>query len=52
MVVQVQGVARPMLMGIVVDGVAEVLNLAAADIEDTPDFGDGTVTPYLPGWPR
>jgi len=39
-------------MGIVVDGVAEVLNLAAADIEDTPDFGDGTVTPYLPGWPR
>ena len=38
-----------MLMGIVVDGVAEVLNLAAADIEDTPDFGDGTATPYLLG---
>ncbi|HEV3197669.1 MAG TPA: chemotaxis protein CheW [Bryobacteraceae bacterium] len=48
-VVQVQGEARPMLMGIVVDGVAEVLNLAAADIEDTPDFGDGTATPYLLG---
>jgi purine-binding chemotaxis protein CheW len=48
-VVQVRGEARPMLMGIVVDGVAEVLNLAAADIEDTPDFGDGTATPYLLG---
>lgn len=48
-VVQVQGEAAPMLMGIVVDGVAEVLNLVAADIEDTPDFGDGTATPYLLG---
>jgi purine-binding chemotaxis protein CheW len=36
-------------MGIVVDGVAEVLTLAAADIEDTPDFGDGAATPYLLG---
>ncbi len=48
-VVQVRGEAGPILMGIVVDGVAEVLNLAAADIEDTPDFGDGTATPYLLG---
>ena len=48
-VVQVQGEAGPMLMGIVVDGVAEVLNLAVADIEDTPDFGDGTATPFLLG---
>jgi len=48
-VVQVQGDAGRMLMGIVVDGVAEVLNLAAAEIEDTPDFGDGTATPYLLG---
>jgi purine-binding chemotaxis protein CheW len=48
-VVQVRGEAGPMLMGIVVDGVAEVLNLAAADIEDTPDFGDGTANPYLLG---
>jgi purine-binding chemotaxis protein CheW len=48
-VVQVRDEVRPMLMGIVVDGVAEVLNLAAADIEDTPDFGDGTATPYLLG---
>jgi purine-binding chemotaxis protein CheW len=48
-VIQTRGEAGPMLMGIVVDGVAEVLNLAAADIEDTPDFGDGTATPYLLG---
>lgn len=48
-VTQVRSEAGPMLMGIVVDGVAEVLNLATAEIEDTPDFGDGTATPYLLG---
>lgn len=48
-VVQVEVGAQRMLMGVVVDGVAEVLNLAAADIEDTPDFGQGVVTPYLLG---
>ena len=36
-------------MGIVVDAVVEVLTLAIADIEDTPDFGRGTDTPYLLG---
>jgi purine-binding chemotaxis protein CheW len=51
-VVQVRDEGRQtgtMLTGIVVDGVAEVLNVAGADIEDMPDFGDGTVTPYLLG---
>jgi purine-binding chemotaxis protein CheW len=38
-----------MSMGIVVDGVVEVLNLAAADIQDTPDFGRGATTSYLLG---
>ena len=38
-----------MLMGIVVDGVSEVLNLASADIEDTPDFGNGVASPFLLG---
>jgi len=38
-----------MLTGIVVDGVAEVLNVSGADIEDMPDFGDGAATPYLLG---
>jgi purine-binding chemotaxis protein CheW len=48
-VVQLKAEAGSLPMGIVVDGVAEVLNLSAADIEDTPDFGDGTTTPYLLG---
>jgi purine-binding chemotaxis protein CheW len=48
-VVQVHGDTSSMLTGIVVDGVAEVLNLAAGGIEDSPDFGDGTATPYLLG---
>ena len=44
-VVQVQAASHGLLMGIVVDAVAEVLNLAAADIEDTPDApGIGWVT--------
>jgi purine-binding chemotaxis protein CheW len=48
-VVQARGDSGLMFMGVAVDGVAEVLNLAAGDIEDTPDFGDGTATPYLLG---
>jgi purine-binding chemotaxis protein CheW len=38
-----------LMIGIIVDGVVEVLNLMASDIEDTPDFGPGVVTPYLTG---
>ncbi len=48
-VVQVEGETHPMLMGIIVDGVAEVLNLMPGDIEDTPDFGQGVAMPYLLG---
>lgn len=48
-VVQVQTETRSMMIGTVVDGVAEVLTLAASDIEDTPDFGQGVPTPYLLG---
>jgi purine-binding chemotaxis protein CheW len=48
-VVQVPGEAGPMLMGTVVDGVSEVLNLTAADIENTPDFGQGLTVPYILG---
>jgi len=47
-VVQVQGEA-PILMGVVVDGVVEVLNLTASEIEDTPDFGSGLPAPCLLG---
>jgi purine-binding chemotaxis protein CheW len=48
-VVQVNRRNRPVSMGIVVDGVVEVITLAATDIEDTPDFGGGAATPYLLG---
>jgi purine-binding chemotaxis protein CheW len=37
------------MVGIIVDGVAEVLTLTESDIEDTPDFGPGVETPYLKG---
>ena len=37
------------MMGIVVDEVVEVINLAASEIEDTPDFGTGVLTPWLLG---
>ena len=40
---------EPSPIGIVVDGVAEVLNVAEADVEDTPQFGEGTDTSYLLG---
>lgn len=36
-------------MGVVVDGVVEVLNVSAPEIEDTPDFGDGAMTPGILG---
>ncbi|MCL6545901.1 MAG: chemotaxis protein CheW, partial [Bryobacteraceae bacterium] len=48
-VVQVSHGSGNMLMGIVVDGVSEVLTLTGADIEDTPDFGQGVTVPYLLG---
>jgi purine-binding chemotaxis protein CheW len=48
-VVQVELAGTPVLMGCIVDGVAEVLTLNQADIEDTPDFGNGVETPYLLG---
>ncbi len=48
-VVNVEAGELSLLMGIIVDGVSEVLTLAPADIEDTPDFGNGVETPYLLG---
>jgi len=36
-------------MGLVVDGVEEVINLGAADIEATPDFGGQICTDYIIG---
>jgi purine-binding chemotaxis protein CheW len=49
-VVQVHGSSHAMTaLGLVVDSVDEVLNLAASDIEETPDFGTAVDTSYLVG---
>ncbi len=48
-VVQIEGAVERFLMGAIVDGVSEVLTLHPNDIEETPDFGDGTSAPYLLG---
>lgn len=37
------------LMGLIVDGVEEVVNLTAADIEPTPDFGGTVQADYILG---
>lgn len=37
------------LMGLIVDAVEEVVNLAAADIEPTPDFGPALEADYILG---
>lgn len=39
--VQLHPSASLTLMGIMGDSVAEVLNLVAGEMEDTPDFGGG-----------
>lgn len=39
----------PMAMGLIVDAVEEVVNLAEGDIEETPDFGTQISTDYLLG---
>src|SRR3954454_14952063 len=48
-VAQVQGESGAIQMGVIVDGVSEVLNLSGAEIEDTPDFGEDAAGQYLLG---
>ena len=48
-VVQVMQEDEPAMIGLIVDGVSEVLTLAEADIEDAPDFGEGVDTPFVLG---
>jgi len=49
-IVEIVTEARTSLfMGLIVDGVAEVLNLAQADVQDVPDFGSTSPSPYLLG---
>ena len=40
---------QPTPMGLIVDGVEEVVNLAATEIEDAPDFGGTISTEYILG---
>lgn len=48
-VIQVDREGGPIMAGIIVDEVSEVLTLAGGEIESTPEFGDGVATPYLLG---
>lgn len=48
-VVEIVATGRTILMGIVVDSVSEVLNIKAADIEETPSFGTRLNTEYILG---
>jgi purine-binding chemotaxis protein CheW len=48
-VTQLNEAGGPLLMGVVVDGVSEVLSIQEEQIEDTPDFGAELTLPYLLG---
>lgn len=48
-VVQIKGDNGTLPMGVVVDGVSEVANVAASDIEPMPEFGGGETHSYLMG---
>ena len=48
-VVEIEGPAGMMMIGIVVDAVSEVLNIKGEHIEDTPAFGTKLNTDYILG---
>ena len=48
-VVEIDGQAGTVLIGIVVDSVSEVLNVKGDDIADTPAFGTKLNTEYILG---
>ncbi|MGE3276431.1 MAG: chemotaxis protein CheW [Vicinamibacterales bacterium] len=48
-VVEVALSAGKVMMGMVVDAVSEVLNIAEAEIESTPEFGDRVTTEFIQG---
>jgi purine-binding chemotaxis protein CheW len=48
-VVEIQCDGRRVSMGIVVDHVSEVLNISAANIEDSPNFGGNIDTSFILG---
>ncbi|HVX84752.1 MAG TPA: chemotaxis protein CheW [Phycisphaerae bacterium] len=48
-VVEISSEGRRICMGIIVDRVSEVLNIAASNIEDAPSFGTNIDTSYILG---
>ena len=48
-VVEIVGEESPILMGVVVDAVSEVLNIKGSDIEETPTFSTRLDTDYILG---
>ncbi|MBW2605025.1 MAG: purine-binding chemotaxis protein CheW [Deltaproteobacteria bacterium] len=48
-VVEIEGTAETVQIGIVVDSVSEVLNIKSEEIEDTPTFGTKLDTDYILG---
>jgi purine-binding chemotaxis protein CheW len=48
-VVEVALTTSTVMMGIVVDAVSEVLTITAAEIEQTPEFGERVTTDYMKG---
>ena len=48
-VVEVALASSKVMMGIVVDAVSEVLNIAANEIEQTPEFGERVTTDFMKG---
>jgi len=48
-VVRVEERGQPLMVGVIVDGVSEVLTMQDGDIEDTPEFGDDLRVDYILG---
>jgi purine-binding chemotaxis protein CheW len=48
-VVEVSSPGRKLMLGMIVDWVSEVLNIAAEEIEPMPDFGERVDTEYMHG---
>ena len=51
-VLEIVSAGRTVLMGILVDSVSEVLNIKAAEIEETPSFGTKLNTEFILGMAR
>lgn len=48
-VAEVEVEARKLMLGVIVDSVSEVLNIAPDEIEPAPDFGERLDTAYMQG---